>query len=111
MIREYILKEHADIFEHLDDYALVKMPSGDAGFIIMYKPRMAFVLIEEFSDEVKELMIEKGVQIADNQDEIRPPGFRPSHLTWDDEKKEWRKIYEDEIAKILEEKARNKPKR
>jgi hypothetical protein len=58
--------------------------------------------------EVKNLMIEKGVKIAESEDEIRPPNFRPHQLIWDEEKKEWRKIYEDEIAKILKERAKAK---
>jgi len=111
MDKEYLLKEHSDIFGHLDEYALVKTTYNDKpGFTIIHKPTMGFVLIEEYSENVKNLMIEMGVQIADTKDQVKPPSFKSVQLTWDEEKKEWREIYEDEIAKILEEKERKKNK-
>jgi hypothetical protein len=112
MDREYLLKEHADIFEHLDEYALVKtIYNNKPDFIIIYKATMGFVLIEEYSEDVKKIMIEMGVEIADSKDQITPPDFKPAHLIWDEEKQEWRKVYEDEIAKMMEEKAKKRTDR
>jgi hypothetical protein len=108
---EKILKLYADIFENLADYALVRNQDGIYSKTkIVYKPTMGFVLIEEYAEELKELMIKRGVAIADSEDEIRPSDFKPHQLIWDEEKKEWRKIYADEINKILEEKSKKKGK-
>jgi hypothetical protein len=111
MSKEELFRRHHEIFENLEDYALVKNPDGiNSKVKIVYKPTMGFVVIEEFSEDVKELMVEKGVKIVDSEDEIRPPNFRPHQLIWDKEMNEWKKIYADEIDKIIEESAKKKGK-
>ena len=111
MTIEELLKEHAEIFENLNEYALVRNPEGTySKFKIVHIINMSYVLIEEHAEDVKNLMIEKGVKIADSEDEIKPADFKPHQLIWDDESKAWRRIYADEINKILEEKAKKKGK-
>jgi hypothetical protein len=109
-MKEELRKDFADIFENIQEYALVKHSSEDPPSYSLYrKPTMAFVLVEEQFDKLVKLLISKGIQVANSIEEIRPKDFKPKPpLIWDEEKKEWKQVSAEEFDNFMEERAKRK---
>lgn len=109
MSKEEILETHAELFKNLEEYALVKNADNyEVEFSIIHKTDMTVVLIEKDINEVIDVMIELGVQIAGNEEEITPPDFKAYTVIWSEEKQDWEKVLQEDFIRILEEKNKNR---
>ena len=109
MSKEEILEAHADIFKNLEEYILVKNPVDFfPEFKIIHKTDSRFVLIENNPDGLTDIMIELGVQIVDNDDEITLPDFKANTVIWNEEKQDWEKVPQEDFIRMLEERNKNR---
>jgi hypothetical protein len=102
MTREEVLRDNADIFDNIGDYALIRNPSGSLlPYLVFHAASMGWVLIEEHSDVVVEKMLELGVRIVDNAEDVRPLGFKRTYPVWDDEKNKFIELSQEEFDEFL----------
>lgn len=89
-----ILDTYKDLFENLESYVVVDNndESKALKFTILNYRTNAFVLIEDNSDEVAELLIKKGARKFKNIDEAKNPSSKSYGLKWDEQNKCWIKV-------------------
>jgi hypothetical protein len=100
---EDILKNNADIFEHINDYALIRTSNPERPYRIFHASNYSWVLIEKHSDIVIEKMLSLGVRIVDKEEDVKPPGFKRTYPVWDHEKNQYVILSQEEFDKLLEE--------
>jgi hypothetical protein len=112
-MKEDIERLHSNIFDHIEEYSLVKeFLNGRHRYSIYHKVNMAYVHIEQYYDEVVELLIAKGIQIGASVDEIKPKDFKPAPpLVWDEVNGGWKQLTMAEFEQYLKERAEKKRKK
>jgi hypothetical protein len=98
MNEQQLLQAYPEIFNNLSDYAVISN-KGDKPLVytIFNRTTNGYVLVEEESDKVAELMLKKGALLYDSIEEAWNPEYEPHSLKWDDNKKEWVKVYHKDL--------------
>jgi hypothetical protein len=87
--------EFPEILSSLKDYALIKNNSG-LPYTIFDVTNQAFVLVEIHYDDLVSLMLQRGVKVANNLNEVKDPDHKFYIMQWDKEKKEWIKVLKEQ---------------
>ena len=112
-MKEDLEKEHSYIFDHIHEYALVReFLNARYTFSLYHKSTMNYVHVESDKEELIELLISKGIQIAESVEEINPKDFksRPP-LIWDEINGEWKQLSQEEFELFLKDRAEQRRKK
>jgi hypothetical protein len=85
---EELEKEFPEILTCLQDYALVRNTTGIAYTIYNVKDQ-AYVLVDEYFDELITLMLKRGVKVVNSMEEVVNPDHKFYVMRWDEEKRVW----------------------
>jgi hypothetical protein len=106
-MKENLEKEHSNIFDHIPEYALVREFLNDRyTYSLYHKSTMNYVHVESDKEELIELLISKGIQVAESVEEVKPKDFKSKPpLTWDELNGGWKQLSQEEFELFLKERA------
>lgn len=97
MSKEQIREDFKEIFDHIADYALIRVAGG--GFIIYHITNRSYVISEQNLQSLIKLLLEENITVANSVEEVNRPGFVRYFMKWDEQKKEFVKTWWDEKEK------------
>ncbi|ASZ10851.1 hypothetical protein KTO58_21205 [Chitinophaga pendula] len=71
MEKEIVINTYPEVFSNLQDYALMKydkLPPFE--YVIIFKPTKGFEILELYYEDAVSLMLEMGVDIYENYDDM-----------------------------------------
>ena len=108
MTTNNIIENNIDIFSNLVDYAIV---GSENSYLILQISNMKFVIIEDNYREIIRLMIERGVKIVENAEELRPKEFKQVHQVWDEKEHIFKTVTQEEFEKLLADRVARKQRK
>jgi hypothetical protein len=91
MKRSEAEETHNDILGNLSHYALIKNNEG-LPYTIYDINSQSFVYVNKFYDELISIMLERGVKVVNDINEVRNPNRKHTHMKLDPETGEWREV-------------------
>jgi hypothetical protein len=82
---------HFDLLSNIGKYCLIKNTEG-LPYTIYNVTRQSFVSVNKYYDELITIMLERGVKVVDDINEVRNPNRKHTQMKLDPETGEWREV-------------------